>query len=169
MRARKAESTVINYTSKSRRVQKKFGKRRIVDISKGDLELFQAQLLKSGLAPKTENDVFTVVRGVWADAFGDGIKANPLDRITNVETDSEVEHADPFSREEIELIAAANPERMTDVRMILFNCRTGLSLSEIVALAVEDVDLETGVAFGGLWSSVTIRFQRSPAARGRSS
>lgn len=146
MRARKAESTVINYTSKSRRVQKKFGKRRIVDISKSDLELFQAQLLKSGLAPKTVNDVFTVVRGVWADAFGDGIiKTNPLDRITNVETDSEVEHADPFSREEIELIAAANPERMTDVRMILFNCWAGLSLSEIVALAVEDVDLETGV------------------------
>jgi len=146
MRARKAESTVINYASKSRRVHNKFGKRRIVDISKSDLELFQAQLLKSGLAPKTVNDVFTVVRGVWADAFGDGIiKANPLDRITNVETDSEVEHADPFSREEIELIAAANPERMSDVRMILFNCWAGLSLSEIVALAVEDVDLDAGV------------------------
>lgn len=146
MRARKAESTVINYASKAKRVEQKFGARRIVDISKSDLELFQAQLLKSGLAPKTVNDVFTVVRGVWADAFGDGIlKANPLDRITNIDTDSEVEHADPFSREEIELIAQADPERMADVRMILFNCWAGLSLSEIVALAVEDVNLEAGV------------------------
>lgn len=146
MRARKAESTVINYASKAKRVEQKFGTRRIVDISKSDLELFQAQLLKSGLAPKTVNDVFTVVRGVWADAFGDGIlKANPLDRITNIDTDSEVEHADPFSREEIELIAQADPARMADVRMILFNCWAGLSLSEIVALAVEDVDLEAGV------------------------
>jgi len=57
-----------------------------VDISKSDLELFQAQLLKSGLAPKTTNDVFTVVRGVWADAFGDGIlKGNPLGRITSID------------------------------------------------------------------------------------
>lgn len=146
MRARKAESTAINYASKAKRVDEKFGKRRIVDISKSDLELFQAQLLKSGLAPKTVNDVFTVVRGVWADAFGDGIlKANPLDRITNVDTDSEIEHADPFSREEIDQIAKADPERMADVRMVLFNCWAGLSLSEIVALAVEDVDLEAGV------------------------
>jgi integrase len=145
MRARKAESTVINYASKAKRVEQKFGQRRIVDISKSDLELFQAQLLKSDLAPKTVNDVFTVVRGVWADAFGDGIlKTNPLDRITNIDTDSEVEHADPFSREEIEQIAQAAPERMVDVRMILFNCWAGLSLSEIVALAVEDADMVAG-------------------------
>lgn len=146
MKARRASSTYTNYASKSKHVDNKFGKRRIVDISKSDIELFQAQLLKSGLAPKTVNDVFTVVRGVWADAFGDGIlKANPLDRITNVDTDSDIEHADPFSREEIELIAKADPERMSDVRMILFNCWAGLSLSEIVALAVEDVDMKAGV------------------------
>jgi len=72
-RALKASSTVINYVSKAVHVEKKFGKRRIVDISKSDIELFQAQLLKQGLAPKTVNDIFTVVRGVWADAFGDGI------------------------------------------------------------------------------------------------
>ena len=61
-----------NYVSKARHVENKFGKRRIVDISKSDIELFQAQMLKQGLSPKSVNDIVTVVRGVWADAFGDG-------------------------------------------------------------------------------------------------
>jgi len=145
-RAKKATSTVVNYVSKARHVEAKIGKRRINDVSKSDLELFQAHLLKGGLSPKTVNDIFTVVRGVWADAFSDGIiKTNPLDRITNIDTDADVEHADPFTREEIELIAKADPDRRPDVRMILFNCWAGLSLSEIIALAVEDVDLDAGV------------------------
>lgn len=121
-------------------------KRRIVDISKSDIELFQAQLLKQGLAPKTVNDIFTVVRGVWADAFGDGIlKANPLDRISNVGSDVDLEHADPFSRTEIDLIGKSDPDRRADTRMIEFNCWAGLSLSELIGLAVEDVDLEAGL------------------------
>jgi len=144
-RALKASSTVINYVSKAVHVENKFGKRRIVDISKSDLELFQAQLLKQGLAPKTVNDIFTVVRGVWADAFGDGIlKTNPLERVSNIGADTDQEHADPFSREEIVLIGTADPERLADTRMIVFNCWAGLSLSELIAVAAEDVDLEAG-------------------------
>jgi len=145
-RALRASSTVLNYVSKAGHVERKFGKDRIVDIAKSDLELFQAQLLKEGLAPKTVNDIFTIVRGVWADAFGDGIlKTNPLDRISNVGSDTDLEHADPFSRDEIELIGNADPLRMADARMIKFNCWTGLSLSEVIALAVEDVDLDAGI------------------------
>ncbi|MCX2898333.1 tyrosine-type recombinase/integrase [Pseudomonas mandelii] len=145
-RALKASSTVINYVSKSAHVDNKFGKRRIVDISKSDIELFQAQLLKQGLAPKTVNDIFTVVRGVWADAFGDGIlKANALDRISNVGSDVDLEHADPFSRAEIDSISKADPDRRADTRMIEFNCWAGLSLSELIGLAVEDIDLDAGL------------------------
>lgn len=144
-RALRASSTATNYASKALHVEKKFGKSKIVDISKSDIELFQAQLLKQGLAPKTVNDIFTVIRGVWANAFGDGIlKANPLDRISNVATDADLEHADPFSREEIKQIGKADPTRIPDARMIMFNCWAGLSLSEVIALAVEDVDLEAG-------------------------
>lgn len=72
--------------------------RYIVEISYSDIELFQAQLLKQGLAPKTVNDIFTIVRGIWADAFGDGIlKSNLLDRINNVGSDADSEHTDPFT------------------------------------------------------------------------
>jgi integrase len=98
------------------------------------------------ISPKTVNDIFTVVRGVWGDAFGDGIlKANPLDRISNVGSDVDLEHADPFSRIEIDLIGKADPERRPDTRMIEFNCWAGLSLSELIALAVEDIDLDAGL------------------------
>lgn len=63
-RTLKALSTAINYVSKSGHVVKKFGKCRIVDIIKSDIEFFQTHLLKQGLAPKKVNDIFTVVRGV---------------------------------------------------------------------------------------------------------
>ena len=116
-------STATNYASKALHVEKKFGKSKIVDISKSDIELFQAQLLRQGLAPKTVNDIFAVIRGVWANAFGDGIlKADPLDRISNVGTDADLEHADPFNREEIAQIGKADPTRMPEARMIMFNC-----------------------------------------------
>jgi integrase len=48
------------------------------------------------------------------------------------------------ARSEIERIAAADPSRMADSRMIVFNCWAGLSLSELIAAAVEDVDLVVG-------------------------
>jgi integrase len=143
--AKKATSTYDNYASKAKHVIAWAGPRRIADTGKSDLELFQAKLLKAGFAPKTVNDIFTVVRGVWGDAFQDGIlRTNPLDRISNIERDDDIEFANPFTRDEMESIAAGDLERMPDVRMLLFNCWAGLSLSEIVALAVEDVDLEAG-------------------------
>lgn len=123
----------------------RMGLRRISDISKSDLELLQANLLKSGLSPKTVNDVFTVVRGVWANAFEDGVIAsNPLERISNIERDADLESASPFTRDELKRLAMGDPERMPDVRMIVFNCWAGLSVSELIALAAEDIDLEAG-------------------------
>ncbi|MFJ3471023.1 tyrosine-type recombinase/integrase [Pseudomonas sp. NPDC090201] len=131
--------------SKANHVEAKFAQRRFTDISKSELELWQARLLKQGPAPKTVNDIFTIVRGIWADAFADGvIKTNPLDRITNIQIDADSETADPFSHEALALIADAYPEREKDARMIPFNSWTGLSLSELIALAREDVDLVNG-------------------------
>jgi integrase len=143
-RAKKATSTIINYVSKSVHLESHFGALKIVDVSKSDFELFQAKLLRQGLAAKTVNDIFTVARGVWSDAFGDGIlKANPLERVKNIESDHDAEYADPFTREEIEQLAATDPSPVT--RMVEFNCWAGLSLSEMAALAREDVDLAQGV------------------------
>ncbi|MBA5708203.1 DUF3596 domain-containing protein [Pseudomonas fulva] len=145
MKVKKALSTFINYKSKSEHVKRKFGERTITGIPKSELELFQAELPTSGLKPKTVNDIFTVVRGVWGDAFSDEIiKANPLERIDNIQSDSESEFSDPFTRSEIERIAATDADREADSRMIVFNCWVGLSLSELIAVAREDVDLVAG-------------------------
>jgi len=142
---KKAHSTFINYKSKSEHVKRKFGDKLISSITKSDLELFQAELLTTGLSPKTVNDIFTVVRGVWSDAFSDEIiKSNPLERIENIQSDNDSEFADPFTRSEIDRIAATDPDRAPDTRMIVFNCWAGLSLSELIAAAVEDVDLVAG-------------------------
>lgn len=143
--AKKASSTSKNYQYKANHVTEKFGKQRIAEINKSDFELFQVQLLKKGLAPKTVNDIFTVVRGVWGDAFSDGvIKSNPLDRIKNIERDSDEDSADPFTRDEIEKLSEIKLTRQQDINMILFDCWAGLSVSELIALAWEDVDLEGG-------------------------
>ncbi|WP_258596891.1 tyrosine-type recombinase/integrase [Pseudomonas sp. B21-035] len=126
-------------------MKRKFGDRTIASIPKSELELFQAELLTGGLKPKTVNDVFTIVRGVWGDALNDEIiKFNPLERIENIQSDNDIEFADPFTRSEIDQIAIADPERLADSRMIVFNCWAGLSLSELIATAVEDVDLVAG-------------------------
>lgn len=147
VKAKKARSTARNYESKAKHVTEKFGSRRIADVSKSDFELFQVQLLKQGLAPKTVNDIFTVVRGVWADAFGDEIiVSNPLDRITNIEIDADHDTADPFTREELDKIARVKTSREGDINMILFACWAGLSLSELLALSWDDVDLDTSTA-----------------------
>ncbi|KTB91506.1 site-specific integrase [Pseudomonas syringae] len=143
--ARKASSTSRNYQSKAKHVTAKFGKQRIADVNKSDLELFQAQLLKSGLSPKTVNDIFTVVRGVWGDAYADGaIRSNPLERIKNIERDADDDSADPFTRDEMEKLSKIKTARQQDINMILFDCWAGLSVSELIALGWDDVDLESG-------------------------
>lgn len=143
--AKKASSTSKNYGYKANHVIAKFGSRRLLDVSKSDLELFQAQLLKEGLSPKTVNDIFTVVRGVWGDAFADGIlRTNALDRIKNIERDGEDEFADPFTRQEIEKISVIKESRTEDANMILFDCWAGLSVSELIAIGWDDIDLVAG-------------------------
>lgn len=40
----------------------------MADITKTEMELWQADLQYNGLGPKSVNDIFTVVRGVWSAA-----------------------------------------------------------------------------------------------------
>lgn len=142
--ATKAKSTFKNYKVKAQHVTKKWGNRKLSDITKSQMEIFQSELLKGGLSPKTVNDIFTIVRGVWSEAFHDGIiKNNPLDRVKNIERDNLEETADPFTREELARLESVNTVRQGDINMIMFWCWSGLSLSEIIALAWEDIDTET--------------------------
>jgi integrase len=138
---RKATSTYRGYKSKAQSVLDKWPHRRIADIPKSEIELFQAELLGRGLSPKTVNDTFTVIRGVWATAFEDGIiRTNPLDRIANAERDEIKDYADPFTLKELERIQGVKTMRQQDINMIMFACWCGLSVSELIALSWDDVD-----------------------------
>jgi integrase len=139
--AKKATSTIRNYRHKAAHVTRKWPRQKLSEITKSDIELFQSELLERGLSPKTVNDIFTIVRGVWSDAFHDGvIKSNPLDRVKNIERDESEDSADPFNRDELERIAKVKTFRQQDINMIMVACWCGLSLSELIALSWGDVD-----------------------------
>jgi integrase len=146
--AKLAEITFRNYKVKANHVKAKWAHRRIADVTQSEIELFQAELLRSGLAPKTVNDIFTTVRGVWAHAFSDGvIRTNPLDRIKNLESDENDNHADPFTLKELERIQSVKSIRQQDINLVMFACWCGLSVSELLALSWDDVDTENWVIY----------------------
>lgn len=142
--AMRAPSTFRNYRHKAHHVVSKWGRTLISEISKSDLQLFQSELItKKSLSPKTVNDIFTVIRGVWVDAFHDGaIQSNPLDRIKNLVRDDDEDTADPFERSELQRIAKVKSRRPQDIHLVMFASWSGLSLSEVMALAWEDVDTD---------------------------
>lgn len=142
----KATTTYTNYACKAGHVERHFGDRLIQDITVQELKLFRNELVKpangkKGLSPKTVNDIFTVVRGVWGDAEANElIEINRVDKIKNHKVKYKSQ-AFPFTREEITRLLTADPKRHREARVVVFNCWTGLSRSELLGLAREDVDL----------------------------
>lgn len=142
----KSKSTAINYRSRARHVLQRFGGRRLADVTTQELQQLRNQLVRSkanpkGLSPKTANDVLTVVRGVWEDARKNDITlSNRADGITNHRMEAK-SIADPFDLDEMQKLLWADPQNMASARMVVCNCWLGLSRSELVALAVEDIDL----------------------------
>ena len=125
---------------RAKHVAKRWPDDKFKDIKRSDIELFQSEMVVGGLSPKSVNDVFTIVRGIWSDAFHDEVIAtNPLERIRNLEIDQE-ETADPFTRKEIarvEEIAMRDPQ---EGLFFMFAMWSGLSISEMCGLAWEDID-----------------------------
>ena len=145
-----ASTTYLNYKCKAGHVMRYFGAKTIAEVTIQDLRLFRNHLVKpengtKGLSPKTVNDVLTVVRGVWKDAESNAyIPKNHMLDIHNHEVKYK-SLADPFTRAEIARIQHADPQRLLEARMVVMNCWIGLSRSELMALAREDVDLDNGV------------------------
>ena len=142
-----ASTTYLNYKCKAGHVIRYFGDTAINEVTIQDLKLFRNHLVKpldgsKGLSPKTVNDVLTVVRGVWADAKSNQlITTNHMEGIQNHKVKYK-SLADPFTREEIKRIQHADPLRLREARVVVMNCWAGLSRSEMMALAREDVDLD---------------------------
>ncbi|MDO6637906.1 DUF3596 domain-containing protein [Pseudoalteromonas carrageenovora] len=96
----------------------------------------------SHLSNKTICEVLTPLRAAFKYAFEDElIKKNPLDLVVNPKKETS-DHADPFTRKEIELLSSTETKRKLELDALLFAFWTGLRPSELFALATSDVDLE---------------------------
>ncbi len=139
---KKAKSTMKGYRSKGKRVKEKFGERPIAFISGTELEQYQAELItEDRLNPKTVNDIFTVVRGIFRAAKQDRIiSENPCEAVTNFDTSERDGEADPFTLDEQDRILKQPTNRRSELNLTLFNCWVGLSSSELLAMAWEDID-----------------------------
>lgn len=152
MKGETAPTTYTNYRCKAGHVMRHFGDTPIDKVTIQDLKLFRIRLVKpengkKGLSPKTANDVLTVLRGVWADAKANGLVSNNhMNDISNHRVKYQ-STADPFTREEIDLIHQTDPERIREARLVVFNCWTGLSRSELLGLAREDIDLNENLIY----------------------
>lgn len=145
-RSGKAKSTAVNYSSRAKHVLNAFGEKRLADVTTQELQQFRNRLVRSrenpqGVSPKTANDVLIVVRGVWFDASRNGItSSNRAEGVENHLLERESK-ADPFSLDEMQQLLNGDPSQRITARMLVLNCWLGLSRSELVALAAEDIDL----------------------------
>lgn len=146
-RSGKSKSTAANYASRAQHVVAKFGTRLLAEVTTQELQQFRNTIVRSrnnpdGVSPKTANDVMTVVRGVWRDARSNEItRADRSEGVLNHALENSTT-ADPFTLDEMQRLLWANPSHQMSARMVVCNCWMGLSRSELIALAVEDVDLE---------------------------
>lgn len=138
-----AQSTFRSYKSKANyHVIQRWGDHYVQEISKTDLEDW-IDIELHHLANKTINDVLTVLRGAFADYKDDNPAfLNPLERIPNKPLNEQ--EIDPFTREEIKRMSEVQTKRVSERNMIEFAIWSGLSVSEVIALAWEDVNLVAG-------------------------
>lgn len=159
-----AASSVAATTARAKCVKKYFKDRALTDVSLSELEDYVTQYMRSekGYSSKTVNNTLIIIRAIFRTAFYDGII--PFDittRLKNIETTLVEEHVDasdlswsdetrsdgldPFDKSEREQLAHADHSGLEGIfNMILFNVHMGLSKSELLALAWEDVKFERG-------------------------
>lgn len=143
-----ASSTVEGYKSKAKHVKEYFEGRKIRSLKPVDIVRFRKFLIEvEGLKPKTVNDVFTPLRGATRLAFQEHIiREDLLERVPNLKRDeTEDSHADPFTLKQIDKVWKLKEQgysRPQVINMFLFTCWTGLSVSEVIALSYEDIDLD---------------------------
>jgi len=98
----------------------------------------------SALANKTINEIMIILRGIFKDAKADNIRSDsPIDAIDNLSL-GDREDPDPFTQSEIEQILATPTRRTQEINMMGFAFWSGLRISELIALAWQDIDLKTG-------------------------
>lgn len=141
-----APCTIKNYENKIlTHIVPRFANDAVDKIKPLDIESWMNTKL-AYLSNKTIKEILSILNQMFTFALLDeAISVNPLDRlkstnVTNLKVLTQV--PDPFLAEEITQIASVATDRQSEVNMIICNCFLGLRVSELMALAWEDVDLE---------------------------
>jgi len=119
-----------------------FGHKRLDQIGSRDVDRFMGQKLKTGLSPKTVNNMVSVLRKTLTVAVDWGLIEH-VPRIRWLKApDVEVEFLD-FDEAE-RLLESAKAHHSDYYAMIFVALRTGLRQGELLALQWGDVDLDAG-------------------------
>lgn len=138
---RVAHSTYVNYRSKAEtHIRPRWASYRLDAITKSELENWIAVDLMR-LSNKTINEIMIILRGLFKDAKADNIlRDSPTDSVENLPL-GDREDPDPFTHAEIKKILSTPTIRSQEINMMGFAFWTGLRLSELIAVAWEDIDL----------------------------
>ena len=143
-KVRTAQSTYVNYKSKvENHIRPRWGSHRLASITKTEIEKWIALDLVV-LSNKTINEVMIVLRGIFKDAKADNVRNDsPVEAIDNLPL-GDREDPDPFTQTEIATILSTPTKRQQEIHMMGFAFWSGLRISELIALAWEDIDLKRG-------------------------
>lgn len=113
------------------------GNRLITDFSTSDLE-FWVETSLPHLSNKAINEVLIIARGVFKRSCRDLKISNPFDDIDNKPILKQP--PDPFVRKEMEKILSTESRFQHEINMAQLAMWSGLSISEYIPLAWEDID-----------------------------
>ncbi|WP_258405935.1 tyrosine-type recombinase/integrase [Shewanella acanthi] len=146
-----APCTLKNYQNKiSTHIGPRFANVAIDTIKPSDIEAWMNTKL-SYLSNKTIKEILSILNQIFTFAILDETLAiNPLDKlkaskVTNLKV--LLQEPDPFSAEEIAKFASMPTDRQSEVNMIVCNCFMGLRVSELMALAWEDIDFDNNAIY----------------------
>ena len=136
-------STYTGYKGKADRwISPTWGQYFVDELTRTQVEKWISHDLKD-LANKTINELLIILRGIMKTAKADRlIDYNFMEDIDN--RSIHFEPPDPFTRSELNRIIETSTHRTVELLTFKLACWTGLRLSEWMALAWEDVDLEAG-------------------------
>lgn len=135
---RSHESRIKNH------IRPQWGERQVESITYLEMQAWVQKVLMPKLHSKTVREIVALTRQVFQLYRTKNQAAyDPTEGIIIRQPDAE--DPDPFTREEIEaILGAESPDRAQELSLIKFMIWAGPRVSEAIALAWEDVDLETG-------------------------
>jgi len=136
-----AHATVTNYRAKAKLVDKCLRDKSVAELKKADIKAFVRKLQKRGYANKTINEYMIIVRGVFDELVDNEVLTkSPAANIKNLQTlDND---PSPFSNKEIASIVNSARGFSCELALFQIGILSGMRISELLALAWEDVDFE---------------------------